>query len=197
MPSGAAATSNGTGALHARHGATHFGGDDGDAAIIATSAYFTRMAAAPPAQDALDWTSLAALPGTSLYWTVPEALFAVLFAAAVCDGRLEDVENDAVAVLVARSRALKTLTPHELAGVSASVMHRMRAQPGPALDSACAALPADLRLAVFAHALDIVLCDGALKPEEARFLDTLVARLALPQTDVRRIADVIILKNTA
>ena len=186
-------------ARRAGHGAAFFAGDDGDAAILATSAYFTHLAAAAPCtEDGLpDWTSLAALPGSSLYWTVPEALFAVLFAAAVCDGRLEPVEHDTVAVLVARSRALKTLAARDLAAVSASVVHRMRAHPGPALESACAALPADLRLAVFAHALDIVLCDGALKPEEARFLDALVAHFALPLSEVHRVADVILLKNRA
>jgi hypothetical protein len=63
------------------------------------------------------------------------------------------------------------------------------------LRGACAALPAEIRLPVFAHALDLVLADGELNEDEAKFLDALVLDLDLHRDDVERIANVIELKN--
>jgi hypothetical protein len=57
-------------------------------------------------------------------------------------------------------------------------------------------LPPALRLPVFAQALDIILADGDLTQRESAFLNRLAASLQLSEPDVRRIADVIVLKNT-
>jgi hypothetical protein len=52
-----------------------------------------------------------------------------------------------------------------------------------------------MKLSAFAHALDIVLADGALVAEEANFLNELSARLDLADEDVRRLAEVMAIKN--
>ena len=147
-------------------------------------------------ENALDWSQLVAFSASQprSAWTVPEAFVAILFAAATCDGELAGEEHDALLALVHRSRALKTLNKTQLADVNATVVARLRDNPK-ALKQACAALPQDMRLPVFAHALDLALADGELREEEADFMNTLILELGVDGRDVERIADVIVLKN--
>ena len=147
-------------------------------------------------ENALDWSKFCAFSAgqTRPAWTVPEAFFAVLFAAATCDGELAGEEHEEMLALVHRSRALKTLSATQLVDINATIVARLREDPQ-ALKQACAALPQDMRLPVFAHALDLVLADGELRADEADFLNTLILQLGLNGGDVERIADVIVLKN--
>lgn len=128
-------------------------------------------------------------------WTVPEAFFCILFTAVACDGDLGRLEQEELLALAHRSRALKALTITELGDVNASVAARMAARPEQALAEACAALPREMGASVLAHALDLVLCDGALAPAEAAFLNDLIAALGLDAETARRVADVMVLKN--
>jgi uncharacterized tellurite resistance protein B-like protein len=129
-------------------------------------------------------------------WTPQEALFAVLFSAIVCDGGIEPIERDVLLALIHRSRALKTLGDEEIEALNASISQKLHFGGDEALKDACQTLPHSLRLPVFAQALDIVLADGDLAQEESAFLNRLAAYLQLAEPDVRRIAEVIILKNT-
>jgi uncharacterized tellurite resistance protein B-like protein len=145
---------------------------------------------------ALSWGAMleADLEPTPDAWSIPEAFLAVLFAAVTCDGELVAVEHEELLALAHRSRALKTLTAKQLGELNVRILERMRADVA-MLRSACAALPAEMRLPVFAHALDLVLADGELNEDEAKFLDALVLDLELHRDDVERIANVIELKN--
>jgi uncharacterized tellurite resistance protein B-like protein len=145
--------------------------------------------------NVLDWSQLTAQEAPQAAdWTVPEAFLAVLFAAATCDGALASVEHEELLALVHRSRALKTLTPGQLAELNIRIAARLR-QDDAALPGACAALPEDMRLSVFAHALDLVMADGELTVDEADFLNALILNLKLDREGVARVADVITLKN--
>jgi uncharacterized tellurite resistance protein B-like protein len=143
-----------------------------------------------------DWSRLLAPegPDTREGWTIPEAFVAVLIAATICDGELAAVEYEGLLALVHRSRALKVLSAKQLAEINTKVAARLR-DADAALQGACAALPEEMRLPLFAHALDLVLADGELTQDEADFLNAIVRHLGLDQDSVERVSAVITLKN--
>lgn len=150
-----------------------------------------------PPKNTLLWSSLVGEPApapAAPTWTVPAAFVAVLLAAVTCDGEMAAVEHEEILALTHRSRALKSLTPAQLAALNIQAVSRLRDEPT-ALADACAALPEDMRGPVFAHALDLVLADGELTVEEADFLNALILNLKLEREAVSKIADVIVLKN--
>ncbi|MEZ6024520.1 MAG: hypothetical protein R3C16_14130, partial [Hyphomonadaceae bacterium] len=112
----------------------------------------------PEQENPLSWSELLAgdAPRTAEGWSVPEAFLAVLLAAVTCDGELAAAEREELVALAHRSRALKSLSPAQLGELNALVAARMN-ESDAALADACAALPEDMRLSVFAHALDLVL----------------------------------------
>lgn len=138
------------------------------------------------------WTRKAEPPEA---WSVPEAFYAILFAAVVCDEDLAAVERAELLALMSRSRALKSLSVDELRTIDKKVRARFLRDDYEALQQACAALPEEARLPAFAHALDLVLADGTLNEDEADFLNALILNLNLDREGVERIADVIALKN--
>jgi uncharacterized tellurite resistance protein B-like protein len=145
----------------------------------------------------LDWGRLveAKVMAPEHAWSPPEAFLCVLLAAAVCDGEFSADERDLLRVLAHRSRGLKALTVEQLDALQGIVADRLEAGPDLAIEAACAALPDEIRLPAFAHALDIALADGGLSASEADLLDTLAEHLDLDAADVRRVAEVILLKN--
>lgn len=147
-------------------------------------------------ENPLNWSQLLASQQTTAGegWTIPEAFVAVLFAAVTCDGDLAAVEHEELLALVHRSRALKSLSVNELAEINTKILGRLR-EAETALQDACKSLPEEMRLPLFAHAVDLVLADGELKQDEAEFLDALVRHLGLDRESVERVASVIALKN--
>jgi uncharacterized tellurite resistance protein B-like protein len=147
-------------------------------------------------ENPFDWSRLLASQeaGAQEGWTIPEAFLAVLFAAATCDGQLAAVEHEELLALAHRSRALKSLSTNELAEINIKIVARLR-DAETALEEACKALPEEMRLPLFAHALDLVLADGELNHEEAEFLDAIVLHLGLDRESVERVSSVIALKN--
>ena len=128
-------------------------------------------------------------------WSIPEAYLCVLISAAMADGDFNAEEQANIVTLARRSRALRSLTPQDLAGANNNVNTR-RAERGPAvsLKEACETLPADMCLPVFAHCVEIVLSDGELLKAEAEFLQTLTPMLDLRPEDARRVMEVLLLK---
>lgn len=159
--------------------------------------FFPNQLGQGASQPVLDWSGLlaAARAREHVEWTAPEAYFAVLLAAASCDGDVSAQEQDMLAALVHRSRALSALSEEELADLNTRVVARMRSD-GPAfLSKACAAAPVDMRMPLLAQALDIVLCDGDVGTNESAFLNRLMTELHLPIEEVRAVASVMIVKN--
>lgn len=161
------------------------------------SEFFAANLGASPPKNALAWASLFT-PTTERRpegWTAAEAFAAIIFAAASCDSEVAPVEHEELLALIHRSRALKALTPQQLGQINLKIVDRLRDEPS-ALGDACAALPEEMRLPIFAHALDLVLADGELNADEADFLNTLILNLKLDREDVSKVADVIVLKNS-
>lgn len=159
--------------------------------------FVSKLGPSGASRNNLSWSALvdeppaAAKPQT---WSVPAAFVTVLLAAVTCDGEMAEVEHEEILALTHRSRALQSLSPAQIASLNIQAVSRMRDEPT-ALADACAALPADMRPAVFAHALDLVLADGELTIEEADFLNALIRNLKLDREIVAKIADVMVLKN--
>ena len=63
------------------------------------------------------------------------------------------------------------------------------------LDGAARAIPARLRPAAFAVLADLLLADGRMDAQEQEFLRSIGAKLQIKPETVRRVADVILLKN--
>lgn len=128
-------------------------------------------------------------------WTIPEAFLCVLISSAMADGDFNVEERDTIMILARRSRALRALSPADLSAANDAVNERMHNRPN-ALDEACATLPADMCLPVFAHAVDIILSDGELLQTEAQYLESLIGKLDLNADEARRVMEVLLLKGT-
>jgi hypothetical protein len=67
----------------------------------------------------------------------------------------------------------------------------------PVIEVAARAIPARFRKAAFSVTADLVLVDGRMEPSERRFLERLGKGLRLGPDAVRRIIDVMLVKNSA
>jgi len=127
-------------------------------------------------------------------WTVGEAFLCLLLSAVSADGVYAREEQEEVKALLMRSRALKSLNQAQLAQANAVIQKRL-AERKNGLEEACAALPMDMRLPVFAHCVDIILSDGSLVPVEADFLNRVTTMLELSADDAKRVMEVLLVKN--
>lgn len=128
-------------------------------------------------------------------WSAPEAFLCILLGAGVCDREFADDERELVRLIAHRSRGLKALSPQQLDVLQWLVVDRLEAGLDQALEAACAALPDEIKLPAFAHALDIALMDGSLNAAEAAYLDRLAALLDLDPALSRPVANAIVIKN--
>jgi tellurite resistance protein len=126
-------------------------------------------------------------------WTIPEAYLGVLVSAAMADGSFNVEEQQTIMTLARRSRSLAALSPADLSAANDVVNERLHNRPN-ALKEACETLPADMCLPVFAHCVDIILSDGELMTQEAKFLDDLMPLLSIDADSGRRVMEVLLLK---
>ncbi len=127
-------------------------------------------------------------------WSVGEAFLCLLLCAVSADGVFAREEQEEVKALMMRSRALKSLTPNQLAQANAVIAKRL-AERKNGLDEACSALPVDMRLPVFAHCVDLILSDGNLVTTEADFLNRITSLLELQADEAKRVMEVLLIKN--
>jgi uncharacterized tellurite resistance protein B-like protein len=86
------------------------------------------------------------------------------------------------------------MNQNQLAQANAVIQKRL-AERKNGLDEACAALPADMRLSVFGHCVDLILADGNLVQLEADFLNRITGLLELKPDEARQIMEVLLIKN--
>lgn len=126
-------------------------------------------------------------------WSIPEAFLGLLYVTASVDGDFGAQEVEAIRAVVSRSRAMGAVSPQDLAKADLVVRDRLKTRPN-ALQEACATLPADMRLSVFAHCVDIILADGQLLKTEADFTHKLAASLEIDMDAAKRVMEVLLLK---
>jgi hypothetical protein len=129
------------------------------------------------------------------HYQAPEAFLCILALAATVDHAMGRLENELLQAVTHRWWTLGVVREKDVTPLNYAVTARLGAGFDAALDSACAALPQAMRPAVFAQAFDIMLCDGALRPGEAEFADTLEVKLKLDAAEAARIRDVLTIKN--
>jgi uncharacterized tellurite resistance protein B-like protein len=127
-------------------------------------------------------------------WSIPEAYIGLMVAAAKADGRVDVEEEKEIAAVARRSRALRALSPEQLADAQAKASARLRENAENAIEDACKTLPAELCLPAFTHCVDIVLADGELLESEARWLEGVMPKLDIDADHGRRILEVLLLK---
>ncbi len=127
-------------------------------------------------------------------WTIPEAYIGLMLAAARADGSVHAEEETEITHIARRSRALRTLSPEQLAAARDSARARLDQNAEQAHDDASKTLPAELCLPAFAHCVDIMLSDGELLESEARWLEGVMPKLDIDADHGRRILEVLLLK---
>ncbi len=127
-------------------------------------------------------------------WSIQEAFMCLILSAAVCDGSFTPEEDAEVRALALRTRTLKSLDPAKLAAVNQTVKQRLGSRPE-GVREACEALPADMRLAVFAHCVDVCLADGIMMKAETDFLNNISRHMQLTREDATNVLQVILTKN--
>ncbi len=127
-------------------------------------------------------------------WTIAQAYMCVLLAAVYADKVAVETEIDYVRSLVKRSKTLRGKHQNELAQLDAEVRERMRTRHD-YLSEACEAMPKDMHVSMFTHAVDIILADGRMEDSEREFLDELIGKLSMSRADAQRVMQVIFEKN--
>ncbi|MEL6830567.1 MAG: TerB family tellurite resistance protein [Pseudomonadota bacterium] len=127
-------------------------------------------------------------------WTIPEAYMCLLLRSIYADGVAKQVEADYVRGLVSRCRTFRNESQDSLAALNIRVKKRMEEAMDPVAE-ACEALPPDMHLCLFAHAVDIVLSDGELADAEQKYLDELIAKMKISDDQAKQIMRVIFAKN--
>jgi hypothetical protein len=132
-------------------------------------------------------------PSASL--TTTEAFYALLLAAAWSDKALVDEEQRELDALTGRTPTLAALSPEERMVLHKRVKRLLDASFESTVEMACASLPEAMRVSAFSHAVDIVLADRSVLPQEARFLNQLMLLLQVPEDRARTIKQVLEDKN--
>lgn len=131
-----------------------------------------------------------------LGWQIPEAYLALLFLAADADGQFNPEERLEIETTARRAPALRALMQrNELGAHEQSALRKIRENKTAALDEACATLPSDMCLSVFAHVVDLMLADGDFSKVEQDWVEALYPKLDIPESHARRVVEVLLLKG--
>lgn len=130
--------------------------------------------------------------------TLREAAVTVLVAAVAADGELAPAEDARLNVLLSSMRLYRQMPPEHLQHL---IGHAMELATGPLAEGllpACAAvIPDDLRVSVFALAVELVFVDGRIAEREKRFVDALQTALGIDDATATKIVEVLLIKSRA
>lgn len=127
-----------------------------------------------------------------------EALYGLMAAAVMIDGRRSPEEAAELEALVKRSKELSKLKDQRLAKIRGKIdaelvetdfrIHKM-------IDKACASLKGNWKGAAFAHAVDLIFADRVVPVAEQRFLVLIAEKLGIPVAEAGHILDQLKIKN--
>jgi len=127
-----------------------------------------------------------------------EALYALMAAAVVIDGRRTPDEVAELEALVKRSKELAKLKDERVAKIRAKVdaeLVEADFRIHKAIDKACASLSGTWKGAAYAHAVDLIFADRVVPVAEQRFLVLIAEKLKIPVPEAGRILDQLKIKN--
>ena len=128
-------------------------------------------------------------------YQAPEAFLCVLALAATADGAMRPLESLLLQDMTRRWWERGVVREMEVEALNFAVCRRLASGPEAALAAACPALPLACRAPAYAQALDLMLCDGPMRPGEARLAEALERALAIEPETARRFRELITLKN--
>jgi len=128
--------------------------------------------------------------------TGPEAFAGILLGASGCDGHVADEEMHNLATCLVRMKLYQRFSGKQFGQMLNKLHGIMKKQGVEKLIDGCAeALPDQLRKAAFTNAVDIVLADGVVEPDEKEFIEMLTGRLQIDAATAKLIAEIMVVKN--
>ena len=130
--------------------------------------------------------------------TVRDAAATVLVASIACDGALAPEESIRLNALVSSMRLYRDVSAEHLQHLIDAATNAVAQHGAEELLPACAAaIPEDLRAALFALAVELVFVDGRVAEREKRFVDALQAAFAIDEETAMKIVGVLLIKSRA
>ena len=125
-----------------------------------------------------------------------EGFAGVMICASACDGHIGEEEGRVVNTILEQKKLYSRLSPQQMSSMVDRVMGMLKRKgPEQLLEKSFPAVPPELRECAFANAVDIVLADGTVDPDEKEFIDDLQSKLEIEPKRARRIVQVMVFKN--
>lgn len=128
-------------------------------------------------------------------YQAPEAFLCVLALAATADGVMRPLESFLLQDTTRRWWERGIVREKDVEALNFAVCRRLEAGLDEALTAACEALPLVCHMSVYAQVLDLLLCDGPMRPREAELADALERALGLDAATTRRFREMMMVKN--
>ena len=128
--------------------------------------------------------------------TSQDAFAGILLGASGCDGHVADDEIQNLATCLLRMKLYQRFQGKQFGQMLNKLHGTMKKKGVETLIQSCAeVLPKELRNAAFANAVDIVLADGVVEPDERAFIEMLSKKLEIDGPTAKMIAEVMVVKN--
>lgn len=133
---------------------------------------------------------------SSTRFTPQDAFAGILLGASGCDGHIADDEIQNLATCLLRMKLYQRMQGKQF-GQMLDKLHKVLKKQGvdALIDICLQSLPNELKNAAFTNAVDIVLADGVVEPDEKKFIATLQAKLGVDDSTARLIVDIMVSKN--
>jgi uncharacterized tellurite resistance protein B-like protein len=125
-----------------------------------------------------------------------EAFFAVIFACMAADGEIAPEEEINLINLLASRPTFRKFDLRDAMKKIQRILKETKSLEA-LLDKAVEKIPAELRPTVYTNAVDFVLADGEVAPEEEIVVAMLKSKLGISDDLSKKIIEVVILKNKA
>ena len=125
-----------------------------------------------------------------------EAFAGILLAASACDGHIADDEVQSLVTALIRMKLYSRFSDRDFNKMLNKLVGIIKRKGVETLLDACAeSLPESLDKAAFTNAVNIVLADGIVEPEEKEFIEDLKDALGIDDKTCKSIIRVMVIKN--
>jgi hypothetical protein len=128
-------------------------------------------------------------------YQAPEAFLCILSLAATVDCGMATLESEWLQQITRRWWERGVVRERDVEALNSAVCARLAKGAEATLAEAAAALPTSCRAPVFAQALDLMLLNGPLHPQEDVFAQDLAHALGIEDDDARRMRACLAIKN--
>ena len=125
-----------------------------------------------------------------------EGFAGVMLGASACDGHIADEEVQSLMTILHRMKLYSRVSPNQFGSMMDRLLGLLkRGGPEKLMDQAVPAVPPELRETAFCNAVDIVLADGIVEPDEKEFIDKLSTQMEMDESRAKAIIKVMVYKN--